>query len=147
MSVFSTTLRAKRALFLKKGSLNSQETLKITRRNLLREKRKAKRKWQAEFAEKCQKKDFRTNPKEAWQMVRQLMNGFQKHHKPLVQKLFKNKMGKIATNKTENRLNVESHWKNVFNRHATYDEKIIEEIEQRSPPLQENHRHRLPERR
>jgi hypothetical protein len=47
-----------------------------------------------------------------------------------VQKLFKNKMGKIATNKTENRLNVESHWKNVFNYHATYNKKIIEEIEQ-----------------
>jgi hypothetical protein len=39
-------------------------------------------------------------------------------------------MGKIATNKTKNRLNVESHWKNLFNRHATYDKKIIEEIEQ-----------------
>ena len=63
-------------------------------------------------------------------MVHQLTNGFQKHHRPLTQKFFKNILGKTATNKTENWLNVESHWNNVFNHHATYDKKIIEEIEQ-----------------
>jgi hypothetical protein len=58
------------------------------------------------------------------------MNGFQKHHRSFTQKTFKNKSGKAATNKKENPLNEESHWNTVFNHHASYDEKIIEEINQ-----------------
>ena len=63
-------------------------------------------------------------------MVSQLMIGFQKHYRNFAQKLFKNKAGKTATNKKENHLHAESHWNTVFNRHATYNEKIIEEIKQ-----------------
>jgi hypothetical protein len=44
--------------------------LKIARCNLLREKRRAKRNWQARFAKSCQQKDFHApttpTPKEAW---------------------------------------------------------------------------------
>jgi hypothetical protein len=54
---------------MEQGSPETQELLKITRRNLLR----AKRKWQFEFAEKCQQKDFRSNRKEAWQMIPHLI--------------------------------------------------------------------------
>jgi hypothetical protein len=58
---------------MEQGSPETQELLKITRRNLLREKRKDKHKWQFEFAEKCQQKDFRSNRKEAWQMIPHLI--------------------------------------------------------------------------
>jgi hypothetical protein len=68
-----------------------------------------------EFDEKCHQKDFCTNLKEAWWMVLQLMNGFQKYYRKLVQKVFKKTVGKIAANKKENCLNVESHWNTVFN--------------------------------
>jgi hypothetical protein len=51
------------------------------------------------------------------------------------QKLFKNKGGKLATNPKENKKNIESHWKTVFNRHATYCPHIVEEIEQH--PIQD----------
>ena len=64
-------------------------------------------------------------------MIQQLMNGFENHHRKMVQKLFKNKEGKIASNKKENYRLVESHWNTVFNQQAVYDEKIIDEIEQR----------------
>ncbi len=115
--------------FMEKGTAETQENLRETRRNLLREKRKAKRKWQFNFAENCQKKDFRSNPKEAWQMVFRLMDGFQKHHRKATQKLFKNQKGKVAINPKDYR-NVESHWNTVFNRHATDDENIVDEIQQ-----------------
>ncbi len=105
--------------FMKRGTSASQELLRKTRRHLLKEKRKAKRRWQYEFAKKCQQKDFRANPKEAWMMVSQLMDGFQKHHENFAQKLFKNKTGKVATNKKENCLHAESHWDAVFNQYAT----------------------------
>jgi hypothetical protein len=44
-------------------------------------------------------------------------------------KKIKNKTEKIATNKKENQLNLETHWNTVINHHAAYDE-IIEEIKQ-----------------
>ena len=69
-------------------------------------------------------------------MIAQLMNGFQTHHKNVAQKRFKNKEGIIATDKKQNYRAVENHWNTVFNRHATYDEKIIDEIEQH--PVQES---------
>ena len=50
--------------------------LREARHKLLREKRRAKRKWQYEYAEKCKKRDFILNPKEAWRMVFKLMEGF-----------------------------------------------------------------------
>ena len=83
---------------VEKLEIKYQELLKEARRNLLREKRKAKRKWQFEFAQRCQSIDFQTNPKEAWQMITHLTDGFQKHHKNLAQKLFKNRDGIVATN-------------------------------------------------
>jgi hypothetical protein len=44
--------------FMKKGTPELQETLKKTRQDLLKEKRRAQRKWQFDFAGKCQQKDF-----------------------------------------------------------------------------------------
>jgi hypothetical protein len=104
---------------MKRGSAGTKEILKKSRQILLRETRRAKRKWQLEFAQKCQRKNFQTNPKEAWRMVFQLRDGFQKHHRKPSLKRFKNKGGKLVTNPKENRKNIESHWKTVFNRHAT----------------------------
>jgi hypothetical protein len=121
---------------MKRGTSETQELLKKARRNLLRAKRKAKRNWQLEFAKKCQQKSFKANPKEAWRMVSCLMDGVQKHHRNLAPKSFKNREGKIAKNKKQNYQNVKAHWNDVFNRPATYDEKIIDEIEQH--PIQDS---------
>jgi hypothetical protein len=116
--------------FMKKGDPQSKNSLKIARRDLLTEKRRAKRNWQTEFAKSCLQKNFCASPKEAWKMVKQLMGGFQKHHKPFTQKLFKNHKGKLAINKKMNRLHAENHWNTVFNHHATYDASVINEIQQ-----------------
>jgi hypothetical protein len=50
---------------MEKGTSETQEILREARRNLLREKRRAKCRWQLKFTEKCQKKNFQANPKEA----------------------------------------------------------------------------------
>ncbi len=62
--------------FMKKESLDSQEVLKRPDETSSEKKRKDKRKWQSEFAEKFQQKDFCANPNEA----------FQNHHRPFMQK-------------------------------------------------------------
>jgi hypothetical protein len=72
--------------FMEKGTSESQELLKEMRQNLLRDKRRAKRNRQFTYAEKCQQKDFRSNPKEAWRMISYLISGFQEHHKSLTKK-------------------------------------------------------------
>ncbi len=76
--------------------------LKEACHNLLREKRKAKREWQRLFAEKCQSRDFKDNPKEAWNMVFKLMEGFQSHHQTFIPRNFKNKAGIEAKDENKN---------------------------------------------
>jgi hypothetical protein len=58
------------------------------------------------------------------------MEGFQKHHRKANQELFINQSGAVAANQKENYQIVESHWNSVFNRHATYNENIIDKIHQ-----------------
>jgi hypothetical protein len=52
--------------FMKHPNDGNQQKLKVSRQNLLRNKRKAKRQCQFEFAQNCQKQSFKVNPKEAW---------------------------------------------------------------------------------
>jgi hypothetical protein len=75
--------------FMKHPNDGNQQKLKDSRRKLLKSKRKAKRQWQLEFAEECQKKSFKLNLKEAWKMVFKLMEGFQGHHRTLQSILMK----------------------------------------------------------
>jgi predicted DNA binding CopG/RHH family protein len=65
---------------IKHPSESNQINLREARHHLLRIKRKAKRQWQFAYASKCKKADFVVKPKEAWDMVFKLMEGFQKHH-------------------------------------------------------------------
>ena len=71
---------------LKCPSQENSNKLREARHQLLREKCKAKRKWQFQYTEKCKKKDIILNPKEAWNMVFKLIDRFQKHHKNILQK-------------------------------------------------------------
>ena len=102
--------------------------LKEARHNLLREKRKAKREWQRLFAEKCQNHDFKDNPKEAWNMVFKLMEGFQSHHKTLIPRNLKNKAGIEAKDENENVKILRDHYHSLFNRHAEVDYAVLNKI-------------------
>ncbi len=72
--------------FMKHPNGGNQQKLKDSRCNLLRNKRKAKRQWQFEFTQNCQKQSFKLNPKQVWKMVFKLMEGYQSHHRAYMPK-------------------------------------------------------------
>jgi len=80
----------------------SRDNLWTTRAKLQAAKRKAKRSWQWQFANKCQCENFQTDPKSAWDTVFQLIEGFNGHHQTFKPKCFANEQGKIATTNKEN---------------------------------------------
>ena len=115
---------------LKRPSEENTMKLREARHQLLREKRKAKRNWQFQYAEKCKKKDFILNPKEAWNMVFKLMDGFQKHHKNILPKNFKSKTGTEAKNDTDNAAILNDHFYSLFNSQVQVDYTVLEELRQ-----------------
>jgi hypothetical protein len=104
--------------------------LREARHELLREKRRAKRKWQYEYAEKCKTRDFILNPKEAWRMVFQLMEGFQKHHRNDLPKKFKSKSGIEAKNDTDNARILNDHFHTLFNIQVRIDISVLNDLRQ-----------------
>ncbi len=114
--------------FMKNPSTENQQILKTTRRELLKEKRRAKRKWQYEYAEKCQTAHLKINPKETWSMVFKIMEGFQTHHKSEVERFFRFKDGKLAKNADENAEVLKSHFSSLFNSQVEVDNTVLEEI-------------------
>jgi hypothetical protein len=113
---------------MKNPSAENHQNLKIARHELLREKRRAKRKWQYFFAERCQTSHLKTNPKEAWNMIFRLMDGFQTHHRTNVEKIFKSKNGKVATNGLENAEILKDHFTSLFNSQTRVDFSVVDEI-------------------
>jgi hypothetical protein len=111
---------------MKNPSVEDHQDLKIARHELFREKRRAKRKWQYFFTEKCQMSHLKTNPKKVWSMI--LMDGFQPHHKTNVEKNFKSKDGKVVTNDTENAEILKAHFTSLFNSHTRVDFSVLDEI-------------------
>jgi hypothetical protein len=104
--------------------------LREARHELLREKRRAKRKWQYEYAEKCKKRDFILNPKEAWRMVFKLMEGFQKHHRNNLPKNFKSKAVIEAKNDNDNATILNDHFHSLFNSQVQVDLTVLNELHQ-----------------
>ncbi len=117
-------------MFVKQPSEPNHCMLKEARHHLLREKRKAKQRWQFTYAEKCQKADFAINPKEAWSMVFKLMEGFQKHHKTYMPRNFKSKNGIEAKSDEENTQILNSHFRSLFNSEVETDPTILEKLPQ-----------------
>jgi hypothetical protein len=115
---------------LKSPSEENTMKLREARHHLLREKRKAKRKWQYQYAEKCRKKDFILNPKEAWSMVFKLMEGYQKHHRISIPKNFKSKTGIEAKNDTDNATILGEHFHSLFNSQVQIDITVLDELRQ-----------------
>ena len=115
---------------LKCPSEENTKKLRDARHHLLREKRRAKRKWQYQYAEKCKKKDFILNPKEAWNMVFKLMEGYQKHHRNILPKNFKSKAGIEAKNDADNATILNEHFHSLFNSQVQIDITVLDELKQ-----------------
>ena len=108
----------------------NHQLLKDARNLLQREKRRAKRKWLFDFLSKCQCKDFKTNPGDAWKTIFKLIGGFQDHHCSFCQKNFKNKKSKVAKNDNENAEILKNHYKEVFTRSVPVDLSVLKGIKQ-----------------
>jgi hypothetical protein len=120
---------------MKNPSDSNQLLLRTTRHKLLRGKRAAKRQWQLTYASKCQKHDFCINPKEAWNMIFKLIEGFQNHHKVFIPKNFKSKSGIIAKTDEENANILNSHFQSLFNSQIEPDFSVLDELPQHKAEL------------
>jgi hypothetical protein len=71
---------------------------------------------------------LKTNLKEAWNMIFRLMDDFQMHHKTNIEKNFKSKDGKVATNDMENAEILKAHFTSLFNSHTRVDFSVLDKI-------------------
>jgi hypothetical protein len=115
---------------LKHPSTENHQALKEARHTLLREKRKAKRQWQYEYASKCKKNDFCLKPKDAWKMVFSLMEGFSTHHRIYRPTNFKHKNGVEAKSDSENANVLNSHFNSLFNSQVSADPTVLDSLPQ-----------------
>jgi len=116
--------------YLKHPTEDNHISLKQARHTLLREKRKAKRQWQLEYANKCKKKDLCLKPKEAWNMVFKLMEGFTKHHRNYLPNNFKFKNGTEAKNDNDNAKILNTHFSSLFNSQVPVDFTVLDKLPQ-----------------
>mmetsp|Transcript_1492 Transcript_1492/g.2308 ORF Transcript_1492/g.2308 Transcript_1492/m.2308 type:complete len:395 (+) Transcript_1492:893-2077(+) len=117
---------------MKNPSTQNQDHLRETRRELLREKRAAKRHWQYAYASQCRKADFLISPKEAWSMVFKLMEGFQSHHRNHLPSNFRNKNGVEAKTDTDNAQILNAHFQSLFNSKVQVDPTVLDSLPQHS---------------
>ena len=118
-------------VYLRSGNEQAHHHLKVCCANLQKVKRQAKRKWQKFFAIKCQRNHFIDDPKAAWEVVFQIIEGFNAHHKDYKPKNFANNNGKTSSNDKDNAMILKSFFHDVFNRKATIDPSILDELTQR----------------
>jgi hypothetical protein len=63
-----------------------KKILQDTRPHLKRAKRRAKREWQKDLADKCNLYDFTNDPKQAWQICKDVQQGYTGHLPKIVDK-------------------------------------------------------------
>jgi len=105
----------------------SHQNLKSCWANLQRATKIAKYKWQNFFADKCQSTHFKDDQTAAWEVVFQIIKGFNAHHNDYNLKTFVNKEGKISKNTKENSQTLKTHFQEVFNRESNFDPTVIDE--------------------
>jgi exonuclease III len=98
--------------------------LRQMRKNLKDNIKQAKNLWLEEYAEYTTKKNFTTNPKEAWDSIKKIQEGFEGHHTKKTYMRMKTKEDKYSTTDKENIEVFGNHFQNVFN-----GEKPIIDIE------------------
>ena len=72
---------------------------------------------------KCQSMHFKDDPKAAWNIVFQIIEGFDSHHGNSNPKHFANKRIQIATKNSENAKILKTHFQKVFNNLTAIEKK------------------------
>ena len=115
---------------LSQPSEQAKKQLQKIRKELKREKRKAKAFWQKEIARECTKHAFANDPKRAWKACNTILEGFQGHLTKITPQQFANSKGDIATTDKENTTILRDHFQKVFDRREVQiDETILNEID------------------
>ena len=113
---------------------SDQNRLEFTkaRNNLNKIKRCAIAKWMENIANECDDAAIKCDPKRAWEVIREIQQGLQGHHRePQIMKM-RLENGTLATNDEENADVFEPHSFNVFNRNdAPVDNNVLQMIQQR----------------
>eukprot|EP00978_Attheya_sp_CCMP212_P028965 scaffold101298_cov57-Attheya_sp.AAC.1 len=97
---------------------NDQNRANFTRaRNELNKvKRSAIAKWMKKIAKECDDSAIKCNPKRAWEVIREIQQGLQGHHREHSTMKMRLENGELGTNDEENADVFEPHSFNVFNR-------------------------------
>jgi len=116
--------------FIEKKTEEAQNKLEEMRMNLQWVKSIAKWKWQEENMNKCKPENFKKSLREAWQMIFELRDGFQTHHREYGGQWFKNQKWKIANDKSENAKHIKEYYRTIFNRNLVVDPSILNDLAQ-----------------
>jgi len=95
-------------------------------------KRRAIAKWMEKIAKEWDNNAIKCNPKRAWEVIREIQQGQQGHHRVPQRMKMNLKNGELAVNDEENAEALEQHSFNVFNQNdAPVDNSVLQLIQQR----------------
>ena len=102
--------------------------LQAARKSLRKAVRKAKTKWMKHYADKCRRNNFNHAPKATWDIVRDMMKGFQGHFKNKAPKQFKNPEGIIGTDDHANADIIQQYYQGVYSQEVNIDQSEINKL-------------------
>jgi hypothetical protein len=112
-------------------SIEAKNDLKAKRKLLHNTIRKAKRNWMKEYAQKCSRLNFNHAPKKTWDIVFEIIKGFQGHYKKSTPKQFKDAKGRTKTGEADNADVIKEYYHNVFNQKVNVDMNEINKLHQK----------------
>ena len=102
------------------------------RNNLNKIKRCAIAKWMEKIASECDDAEIKCNPKRAWEVIREIQQGLQGHHRDAQIMKMRLENGNLACSDEENADVFEPHSFKVYNRtDAPVDTSVLQNIQQR----------------
>eukprot|EP00978_Attheya_sp_CCMP212_P006821 scaffold15889_cov71-Attheya_sp.AAC.2 len=110
-------------------SEENRSVFKIASNLLNKLKRTAIGTWMRKIANKCSMEKVKVNPKRAWEVIREIQEGLQGHHREPQMMKMALPNGELATNNEQNVDVFELHSTKVFNRDdAPVDRSILQRI-------------------
>jgi len=109
-------------------SAENRTLLQAARKNLRKAVRKAKATWMKHYADKCRRNNFNHAPKATWDIVRNMIKGFQGHFKNKAPKQFKNPEGITGTDDHANADTIQQYYQGVYSQQVNIDQSEINKL-------------------
>ncbi len=84
-----------------------------------------------EYALKCTRADFNHAPKRNWDIVFEIIKGFQGHYRKSAPKQYKDANGRTKITEADNTDVIQKYYHNIFNQEISIDKNEIEKLPQR----------------